>query len=341
MRPRLVFLPIWILLLTAFLHPTPASGQEKPRLNVLYTGVLGSGCRQPAEEVNAQARKRIGKNPRFRLLPEERLKEATGGKAYEVEDYAADNYRLAREVGRKAGAEVVILLEREVETSGFGRVCTATTHFVSVEDPEGAFQVRAEYSRDMSREEKRSVARTSRKKLFAMARRTIRRALARKARTAVASRPAPSGAATAKVEPSPEARERQRNLDEERPGRLRRAQANLAALRRQERKRLAALRRREKKRRRAALREIQKERERPAGGRRGGEEASLREERRRAQREAEEEKRLTAKAQAGREREGDVQKMLLQEMAELKKQLAKIEKEKEAARLEEAPWKSS
>jgi len=73
----------------------------------------------------------------FHLLSEDRLREATDDQDYFLDDYSKANYRLAREVGQKAGADFVYIVNRNRSAS----ICTLTHYLVNVNDSQEVFQV--------------------------------------------------------------------------------------------------------------------------------------------------------------------------------------------------------
>ncbi|HBK78668.1 MAG TPA: hypothetical protein DDZ83_03110, partial [Nitrospinae bacterium] len=63
------------------------------------------------------------------MLSEDRLHQATGGNEYSIEDYSKDDFRLARRIGKKAGAEFVYLHQRESADNFRGCI---TTYYIVV-----------------------------------------------------------------------------------------------------------------------------------------------------------------------------------------------------------------
>lgn len=159
---------------------SPGDGRTK----ILYTGMLGSGCgKRRNESFTESARKKLGRNPKFDLLSEDRLHQATGGNEYSIKDYSEDDFRLARRIGKKAGAEFVYLNQRG--PAGNFRGCITTYTIVVVDEPGAFFQAKAVWTLEMSKVERLQVYKKARKVLFGKAWPALRRARARKARRAL------------------------------------------------------------------------------------------------------------------------------------------------------------
>jgi hypothetical protein len=158
-----------------------ASDPGDGRTKILYTGMLGSGCgKRPNKRFTESARKKLGRNPKFDLLGEDRLHRATGGNEYSIEDYSEDDFRLARRIGKKAGAEFVYLSQRE--PAGNFRGCITTYTIVVVDEPGAFFKAEAVWTPEMSKFERLQVYKKARQVLFGKAWPALRRARARKAR---------------------------------------------------------------------------------------------------------------------------------------------------------------
>ncbi|MFP6890393.1 MAG: serine protease [Nitrospinota bacterium] len=117
------------------------------------------------------------------MLSEDRLHQATGGNEYSIEDYSKDDFRLARRIGKKAGAEFVYLHQRESADNFRG--CITIYYIVVVDDPGAFFKAEAVWTPEMSKVERLQVYRKARKVLFRKAWPALRRARARKARRAL------------------------------------------------------------------------------------------------------------------------------------------------------------
>ncbi len=257
------------------LAPGPAAGQGNTRLDLLFIGPLRTGrrpCDQAPYAVRARYERTIERRlTAFRLLPEKRLKEAAAGREPTFDEYAAGNFRLAREVGRRAGADFVFMLDYGVaevlaSPSGFG--CRYTIRLIDAGNPhKDPYEESAYFHLFMGHEEASAAGGQMFRSLFVeQAGADIRQALARKAASA---------AAQAGTSPEALAREKERaGRERAEAGRLRRerelAEAQIEKLRREqermeaERKRLAEQRRAEEARLKEQQERLEAERRRMA-----------------------------------------------------------------------------
>ncbi|HBK78673.1 MAG TPA: hypothetical protein DDZ83_03135 [Nitrospinae bacterium] len=175
-------------------RPGSAEEAEAPKLNLLFTGVMGEGCGRIDEVLNQVIREDKRHLTAFRLLSEAKLSEATDDRDYSLADYAAAHYRLAREAGRKAGADFVYIVHRGRSS---GAICTYTHYLVSVNDPQDVFEVEVD---SVSAKDYMEDTDEAREALFGnKALASIRRALDRKAKKVPDKELAEKGAGPGRV----------------------------------------------------------------------------------------------------------------------------------------------
>jgi S1-C subfamily serine protease len=302
-------------------RPGSAEEAEAPKLNLLFTGVMGEGCGRIDEVLNRVIREDKRRLTVFRLLSEAKLSEATDDRDYSLADYAAAHYRLAREAGRKAGADFVYIVHR----GRSGAICTYTHYLVNVNNPQDVFEVEVD---SVSADDYMEDTDEAREALFGnKALASIRRALDRKAKKVPAKELAEKGAGPGRVT----AQSRQDPI--KRPATEKGRKAGESP-------------------HRATFREIQKERERLAAERlRFAEEDFLREEAERKRKKEttrladrirkmekqRQEEQARRQAEGKRKQEASAQLSLRKELAALKKKLEAIERRGMAP----LPWKSS
>ncbi len=162
-----------------------ASGEK---LDLLFVGPLASGrpCSGAHPRVlRERTKKAISGLEVFRLLPDDRLKEASGGRRHAFDDFKKDRFRLARDFGRRARADFVFIVDRHIEGLGFKSGCVVTSRLIDVNDPNGLFEEEARYTKDMTPEERLPVSRRAFQNLFnRKARAALRLAIHRKAAAA-------------------------------------------------------------------------------------------------------------------------------------------------------------
>ncbi|MFP6890398.1 MAG: trypsin-like peptidase domain-containing protein [Nitrospinota bacterium] len=175
-------------------RPGSAEEAEAPKLNLLFTGVMGEECGRIDEVLNQVIREDKRHLTAFRLLSEAKLSEATDDRDYSLADYAAAHYRLAREAGRKAGADFVYIVHRGRSS---GAICTYTHYLVSVNDPQDVFEVEVD---SVSAKDYMEDTDEAREALFGnKALASIRRALDRKAKKVPDKELAEKGAGPGRV----------------------------------------------------------------------------------------------------------------------------------------------
>lgn len=128
-----------------------------------------------------------------RLISEEKFKLVVGGKNYSLKEFEENRYRLAREIGRKAGADFVYLIDRKMSGFLFERGCLFTHRLIQVNDSKNVYMEVAKLLPRMTTVEKQGISRKARASLFGIKSKTaIRNALRRKnggLLTAVAQNP--------------------------------------------------------------------------------------------------------------------------------------------------------